>query len=212
MEFMDVFEKWAERYDETVFNTVNDNEYEDVFAGYTAMLDGVVDLSEGRVLEIGAGTGNLTTRLIQKGLDVTAIDPSEDMRKIANQKEGLHVWNGHFLDVPTDTRFETIVSTFAFHHLNHDSKREALTYLKSFLNNGGQVILVDTLFESEGDKAQIIKTYRDKRYVNLVADLETEYYPFKDELASIVDAVGGKVEFTRLNTFAWRVRITFEHV
>ena len=212
MEFMDVFEKWAERYDETVFNTVNDNEYEDVFDGYIAMLDGVVDLSEGCVLEIGAGTGNLTQRLIHKGLDVTAIDPSEDMRKIADQKEGLHVLDGHFLNVPVEQQFDTIVSTFAFHHLDHESKREALTYLKSFLNNTGQVILVDTLFESEGEKAGIIKTYRDKGYVNLVEDLETEYYPFKDELASIVDAVGGKVEFTRLNTFAWRVRVMFEHV
>lgn len=209
---MDVFEKWAERYDETVFNTVNDNEYEDVFDGYIAMLDGVVDLSEGCVLEIGAGTGNLTQRLIHKGLDVTAIDPSEDMRKIADQKEGLHVLDGHFLNVPVEQQFDTIVSTFAFHHLDHESKREALTYLKSFLNNTGQVILVDTLFESEGEKAGIIKTYRDKGYVNLVEDLETEYYPFKDELASIVDAVGGKVEFTRLNTFAWRVRVMFEHV
>ncbi|MDK3836364.1 class I SAM-dependent methyltransferase [Staphylococcus pseudintermedius] len=209
MEFMDVFEKWAERYDETVFNTGNDNEYEDVFDGYTAMLEGVVALSSGRVLEIGAGTGNLTQRLIHQEFDVTAIDPSEDMRTIANQKEGIHVLDGHFLNIPVDAHFDTIVSTFAFHHLDHVSKREALTYLKSFLTDGGQVILVDTLFESEADKARMIETYRDKGYVNLVEDLETEYYPFKDELTSIVEAVGGKAELERLNTFAWRVRITF---
>lgn len=206
---MDVFEKWAERYDETVFNTGNNNEYEDVFDGYATMLEGVVALSSGRVLEIGAGTGNLTQRLIHQNLEVTAIDPSEDMRAIAHQKEGLHVLEGHFLDVPVHTHFDTIVSTFAFHHLNHDSKREALTYLKSFLTEAGHIILVDTMFESEADKARMIKLYSDKGYMNLVEDLETEYYPFKDELNDIVESVGGKAEFERLNTFAWRVRVTF---
>ncbi|PWZ94647.1 class I SAM-dependent methyltransferase, partial [Staphylococcus pseudintermedius] len=96
-------------------------------------------------------------------------------RMIANQKEDIHVLDGHFLNIPVDAHFDTIVSTFAFHHLDHVSKRETLTYLKSFLIDEGQVILVDTLFESEADKARMIETYRDKGYVNLVEDLETEY-------------------------------------
>ena len=175
MEFMDVFEKWAERYDDTVFNTSKENEYKDVFEGYSKMLDQIAQLSTGEVLEIGAGTGNLTQHLINQGLDVTAIDPSEDMRAIANQKEGIHVIEGHFLKIPVEKKFDTIVSSFAFHHLDHQGKQEALNYMKQFLKPNGHIVFIDTLFESEMNKNQIIQYYTDKMYVNLVEDLQTEY-------------------------------------
>ncbi|UXR55279.1 class I SAM-dependent methyltransferase [Staphylococcus schleiferi] len=211
MEFMDVFEKWAERYDNTVFNTSKENEYKDVFEGYSKMLDQIAQLSTGEVLEIGAGTGNLTQHLINQGLDVTAIDPSEDMRAIANQKEGIHVIEGHFLKIPVEKKFDTIVSSFAFHHLDHQGKQEALNYMKQFLKPNGHIVFIDTLFESEMNKNQIIQYYTDKMYVNLVEDLQTEYYPFKDELEKIVEAANGTAEFEQQNRFAWLIHMKFEH-
>ncbi|MBT2831330.1 class I SAM-dependent methyltransferase [Staphylococcus coagulans] len=211
MEFMDVFEKWAERYDDTVFNTSNENEYKDVFEDYPKMLDQIAQLSTGEVLEIGAGTGNLTQHLIRQGLDVTAIDPSEDMRAIANQKEGIHVIEGHFLKIPVEKKFDTIVSSFAFHHLDHQGKQEALNYMKQFLKPNGHIVFIDTLFESEMNKNQIIQYYTDKMYVNLVEDLQTEYYPFKDELEKIVEAANGTPEFEQQNRFAWLIHMKFGH-
>ncbi len=211
MEFMDVFEKWAERYDDTVFNTSKENEYKDVFEGYPKMLDKIAQLSTGEVLEIGAGTGNLTQHLIRQGLDVTAIDPSEDMRAIANQKEGIHVIEGHFLKIPVEKKFDTIVSSFAFHHLDHQSKQEALNYMKQFLKPNGHIVFIDTLFESEMNKNQIIQYYTDKMYVNLVEDLQTEYYPFKDELEKIVESANGTSELEQQNRFAWLIHMKFGH-
>lgn len=211
MEFMDVFEKWAERYDDTVFNTSKENEYKDVFEGYPKMLDKIAQLSTGEVLEIGAGTGNLTQHLIRQGLDVTAIDPSEDMRAIANQKEGIHVIEGHFLKIPVEIKFDTIVSSFAFHHLDHQGKQEALNYMKQFLKPNGHIVFIDTLFESEMNKNQIIQYYTDKMYVNLVEDLQTEYYPFKDELEKIVESANGTSELEQQNRFAWLIHMKFGH-
>ncbi len=211
MEFMDVFEKCAERYDDTVFNTSKENEYKDVFEGYPKMLDKIAQLSTGEVLEIGAGTGNLTQHLIKQGLDVTAIDPSEDMRAIANQKEGIHVIEGHFLKIPVEKKFDTIVSSFAFHHLDHQGKQEALNYMKQFLKPNGHIVFIDTLFESEMNKNQIIQYYTDKMYVNLVEDLQTEYYPFKDELEKIVESANGTSELEQQNRFAWLIHMKFGH-
>lgn len=211
MEFMDVFEKWAEKYDDTVFNTSKENEYKDVFEDYPKMLDQIAQLSTGEVLEIGAGTGNLTQHLIRLGLNVTAIDPSEDMRAIANQKEGIHVIEGHFLKIPVEKKFDTIVSSFAFHHLDHQGKQEALNYMKQFLKPNGHIVFIDTLFESEMNKNQIIQYYTDKMYVNLVEDLQTEYYPFKDELEKIVEAANGTSEFEQQNRFAWLIHMKFGH-
>ncbi|WP_240622355.1 class I SAM-dependent methyltransferase [Staphylococcus lutrae] len=205
---MDIFEKWAKRYDETVWNTGDDNEYKDVFAGYSDMLASVVKRATGQVLEIGAGTGNLTERLIRAGKDVIAIDPSQDMRKIANQK-GIPVMAGHFLDIPMKHKFDTIVSTFAFHHLNDVDKQRALSYMKSFLNDAGQIILIDTLFETEDAREQTIQTYKNKGDINLVEDLRTEYYPLKAVLTEMVMKIGGQIQFERLNHFAWQMQVTF---
>ena len=61
------------------------------------------------------------------------------------------------------------------------------------------------------NKNQIIQYYTDKMYVNLVEDLQTEYYPFKDELEKIVEAANGTAEFEQQNRFAWLIHMKFEH-
>ena len=55
-EFLPLFEEWAKRYDETVNG--DDPEYSEVFRNYEAILQEVVNLATGRILEFGAGTGN----------------------------------------------------------------------------------------------------------------------------------------------------------
>ena len=57
-EFIELFEDWADYYDDTV--TGHDDEYREVFKGYEEILDRVVNISCGYVLEFGVGTGNLT--------------------------------------------------------------------------------------------------------------------------------------------------------
>lgn len=97
-EFIELFEEWADYYDDTV--TGYDDEYREVFKGYEQILDRVVEKSYGHVLEFGVGTGNLTTRLVKAGLQVTGIEPSTAMRKKAMEKLESHIdiVDGDFLD------------------------------------------------------------------------------------------------------------------
>ncbi|MBI5974438.1 class I SAM-dependent methyltransferase [Staphylococcus canis] len=210
MEFLNVFKKWADVYDETVFNAHDDNEYKDVFKGYNEMLDKVATLSSGRILEIGAGTGNLTERLLAQHEAVKAIDPSEEMRNIANQKLPQPIQEGHFLDVPLSHQVDTIVSTFAFHHLKDEQKQEALVYLKQFLAPHGKVIMIDTVFDSLDSKEQYIKRYLERGYLNLVEDLNTEYYTTVTQMEKIVESLNGHVEWERQNDFAQLMIMTFD--
>ena len=84
-EFLHVFEEWANTYDNTVMG--NDLEYREVFRNYESILQEVVNLVVGKVLEFGAGTGNLTEKLSAQGYDVIAVEPSKSMRAVAKDKQ-----------------------------------------------------------------------------------------------------------------------------
>ena len=83
-EFIDLFEEWADSYDHTVAG--HDLEYKEVFLRYDRILQHVADRAFGQVLEFGPGTGNLTIKLLNKGLNVIGIEPSAAMRKLALEK------------------------------------------------------------------------------------------------------------------------------
>lgn len=66
------------------------------------------------VLEIGAGTGNMTEQLLDLRLRVTALEPSEAMLSVLQEKlfdrmGSLRVFNGYLKDFKTKERFDAIV-------------------------------------------------------------------------------------------------------
>jgi len=101
--FMDVFTEWASTYDETVNG--HDPEYKEVFRRYDEILDTVADKAQSPVIEFGAGTGNLTQRLLARHDAVLAVEPSPEMRAILTEKiPSLDVQDGQF-------RFDVCVSS-----------------------------------------------------------------------------------------------------
>ena len=99
-----------------------------------------------RLLDIGAGTGLLTERLLPYVGQITAIDRSEGMlarfrdkfRDEAHRVEALY---GDILDLTTDRRFDGIVSSMTLHHIG---PIEALfRRLSDLLIPGGFVALAD---------------------------------------------------------------------
>ena len=80
-EFIELFEEWSKSYDDTVDG--HNVEYREVFLNYERILDSVVSRVHGHTIEFGVGTGNLTERLLNAGLTVTAVEPSPAMREKA---------------------------------------------------------------------------------------------------------------------------------
>lgn len=69
-----------------------------------------------RVLEIGSGTGNMTEQLVASGMHVTALEPSEAMLSILQEKMGndmgkIRFFHGSLADFKTKERFDGV---FAF--------------------------------------------------------------------------------------------------
>ena len=60
--------------------------------GYPAQaLDWVLPAGARQVLDLGAGTGKLTAQLVERGLDVTAVEPSDRMRAELESELGERV-------------------------------------------------------------------------------------------------------------------------
>ncbi|MUK88784.1 methyltransferase domain-containing protein [Ornithinibacillus sp. L9] len=204
-EFIDIFEDWAEDYDHAVSG--HDPQYKAVFADYENILHEVAKASYGNVLEFGVGTGNLTDKLLQAGLQVTGIEPSPAMREIVREKlPEIEVVDGDFITFPNPTiEIDTIVSSYAFHHLNDVEKEQAVRQFAEMLPVGGKIVFADTMFESNVVKENIIHDSMQKGYTDLVDDLNREYYPIIDDIRNIFERSHFDISFKQMNDFVWLI-------
>lgn len=202
-EFLDLFEQWADYYDETVVG--HDEEYKEVFIHYDRILEEVASRSIGHVVEFGVGTGNLTTKLLNRNLEVTGIEPSSAMRSIANEKLGsrLEVVDGDFISFPQVKKVDTFVSSYAFHHLTDTEKEQAIAKYGNLLASGGKIVFADTMYESEEAYKRAISDALSKGFLNLATDLQTEYYTTIPILKNILEKHGFSVTFDKCNEFVW---------
>jgi putative AdoMet-dependent methyltransferase len=202
-EFLHLFEHWAQSYDSTV--TGDDIQYKDVFLYYENILQEVVDRSNGHVLEFGVGTGNLTKKLLDQRFKVTGVEPSPAMRKMAEEKLGeeVSILDGDFIEFPQVENINTIVSTYAFHHLTDDEKNKAIALYSNILPKGGKIVFADTMYESMEAYNQAISDALSKGFLNLAKDLQREYYTTIPVLSNILKTNGFTVEFHRCNDFVW---------
>ena len=78
-------------------------------------------LTEGdRIVEVGSGTGLLTTALLARGFEVDAVEPGANMIRVAKRRVGpeaaVRVHRGRFEDVALPERtFGAVFSATAFH-------------------------------------------------------------------------------------------------
>jgi putative AdoMet-dependent methyltransferase len=204
-EFIDMFDEWAKSYDDTV--TGQDPQYKDVFEKYHEILQSVADAAEGNTLEFGVGTGNLSEKLLAKGLKVTGIEPSKEMREHASRKlPKLAISDGDFLSFTKPLeQVSSIVSTWAFHHLTDHEKDQAIRSYAALLPKGGKIIFADTVFSSEDGRDKLIQAETEKGFDRLVKDLTTEYYTTMEVLEKIFQAHGFYVTFKQMNRFVYLI-------
>lgn len=109
---------------------------------HSALVDRFADrYGTGRIVEIGAGTGIFTGQLVERGLDVVAVEPVEGMRvTLAARFPGLDVRAGTAEDLPVaDSSADVVVVAQAFHWFDH---RPALDDIHRALAPGGRLVTV----------------------------------------------------------------------
>ena len=82
------FDLWANTYNESVEKSDNENSYP--FAGYKKLLNKVFNIvmtnKKSTVLDIGLGTGILSSELYKNGYKIIGIDFSDEMINICKRK------------------------------------------------------------------------------------------------------------------------------
>ncbi|MFO7558261.1 MAG: corrinoid protein-associated methyltransferase CpaM [Desulfobacterales bacterium] len=105
-----------------------------------------------RVLEIGCGTGELASLLIQRGAFVEGFDLNPSMIRTAKErietenlaeKFSVSQMGVDAMDRFREEQFDAIVSTLVFSELSDDERRFALKQAKRILKPGGMIIIAD---------------------------------------------------------------------
>ncbi|MGD6960507.1 class I SAM-dependent methyltransferase [Rossellomorea aquimaris] len=149
------FNLWADDYDKTVQSSEENDSYP--FAGYKTILNiifnEVMQKQNSKVIDIGFGTGVLTSKLYDNGHQIDGVDFSDKMIDIAKTKmpkANLIEWditNG----LPPEfkeKKYDFIVSTYSLHHLSDEEKIMFLKQLISLLRENGKILIGDIAFEN----------------------------------------------------------------
>jgi SAM-dependent methyltransferase len=116
--------------------------YEQVRPGYPAeVVDLLVEPGARRVVDLGAGTGKLTRVLLERGLDVVAVEPSSGMRaEFARVLPGVPVLAGRGEALPLDAgSVDAVVAGQAWHWVD---PARAVPEVARVLAPGGSLGLV----------------------------------------------------------------------
>lgn len=149
------FDMWADNYDQTVQVSQETNSYP--FAGYKAILNQLYNEIMKRelsvILDIGFGTGILANKLYENGHQIEGIDFSDRMIEIASRKmpkARLLNWDIS-RGLPSEVkekRYDSIVSTYALHHLTDAEKKIFLEEVVALLKVDGTLYIGDVAFQT----------------------------------------------------------------
>lgn len=153
-----------------------------------------------RVLDLAAGTGHMTARLVALGVDVSAVEPSEAMRTVfAEVVPGVPIAAGTAEEIPFgDGSFDVVVVAQAFHWFDAPV---ALREIARVLRPGGGLVLL----WNERDEAAPFNA----AVSEAIAWERLRPYDVQHDFTADLDA-SGLFTTARSRQFAWAERLTHE--
>ena len=125
------------------------------FAGYKAILNEiynrVLSCPGKSVLDIGFGTGTLTSKLYEQGCCISGQDFSGKMIELAQKKmPKAKLYQGDFsqglVKDLKQLKYDAIIATYSLHHLTDEQKISFLAELLPLLNEDGCIYIGDVAF------------------------------------------------------------------
>ncbi len=126
------------------------------------------------------------------------------MREEAAKK--LHqvtILDGHFLSIPVYNRVDGFVASYALHHLTYQEKVAAIRYLDTFLAPKGRIVIADTMYSSLDYKQELHQDVERSGSVNLLQDLQTEFFELLEDITNIFVNLGYTYEKMQMNKYVW---------
>ncbi len=198
------FDKWAENFDDSIASDPG------CFGRYEDVLDAVVEAARiqpgMQVLDIGVGTANLALRCVARGAHVIGLDPSDGMLAKAREKVDQHasiqlIQSAQpFLSTGyPDDIFDAVVSTYAFHHVEHETKPDAVREMARVLKPGGIIAIGDLIFENARAEQEAVQKYE---------WLDEEPFSHLDELRAEFSRLGMTLDCHQYTPVSWVIHAT----
>jgi 2-polyprenyl-3-methyl-5-hydroxy-6-metoxy-1,4-benzoquinol methylase len=171
-----LFNEWASSYDDAVKESDRNNTYP--FAGYSNIQEiiyqNITKRKNTTVLEMGIGTGRMTFSLYEDGYEITGVDSSIEMIKMATEimpkNKYIHKNFNDALEDLKGQKFDVIIFTYSIHHINPQRQEYLLVKLSEYLSMGGEIIVGDVMTKTNDEMLNISKSNKS------IWD-EDEFYP-----------------------------------
>lgn len=190
------------------------NEVDPIRTGYQDVLRWTIKEAQinpaSRVLELGSGTGNLSQLITSCG-ELVSVDVSEKMEAIAQTKL-RHLVNrrfvkGDILEVFAKRLglFDTVISTYAIHHLTDGEKERLFALVFESLLPGGRAVFGDLMAQNPDHKREKIQYYRLKGDQNTALGIAEEFFWLIDLAVSQLQALSFHVQTTRFSDLSYGI-------
>lgn len=154
--------------------------YNTVTVPISKIRDKVVDYTNAknglRILDVGTGTGKQAFAFAKRGYDVTGIDLSEDMLKVAAKKNKYE--NVKFIDADAanlpfkDSSFDVSSVSFALHDMLLSIREKAVKEMARVTKQEGMVVIIDYALPENSIRRfliyHFIKLYEGKYYIEFI--------------------------------------------
>ncbi len=122
------YDRDPEGYASTTFG----NDVSSIRARFVRLLD-----PGARVLDLGCGSGRDSLAFVGEGFDVTAVDGSEGMCRVASERIGLSVRNLDFTELDYESEFDGVWACASLLHLRPEELPHVLSLVRTALVDGG---------------------------------------------------------------------------
>jgi putative AdoMet-dependent methyltransferase len=182
--------------------------------GYEALLSWVAaeanSVGAGTAVDLGAGTGNLTARLL--GFDrIVAVDVSSQMLSLAEEKLDASA-NVDWVQADILEFFDSslgdisaVVSSYAVHHLIPGEKKELFRRIANVLRPGGKAAFGDLMFRNEIERDRILNVHRRMGREALAAEIEDEFFWLLDRRVADLENLGFDVKTRQFSALSWGI-------
>ncbi len=174
----ELFDSWSSNYNESVIKSEQEDTYP--FAGYSKVKYQIIDIitkkSFANILDMGVGTGEITSPLYDLGYRVTGVDLSDKMIDLAKKE----MPNATFICdtfqnsiTKLNDQYDFIIFNYSIHHLEYQAQIDFLLKIHKNLSSQGRIIIGDVSTLNREDMNKLQEKY------NSIWDDE-EYYPILD--------------------------------
>ena len=194
----------ASDYDENIQNEINP-----IRTGYNSLMKWIKNKTKQSniIVDLGCGTGN-TSNQIKPDKKIYCVDISQNMIDIAKDKL-KHNDNvtfikddflGFFENFKNDKQIDTIISTYAIHHLTQNEKHILFEKIFDFLPKNGKIVFGDLMFKNKEYENEMKNKYPD-----LIEDFDDELYWYLDDESKKLELLGFKIEIKKFSDLSWGI-------